>query len=95
MHNPVDFSIRKLPGKGYAVEGEITVAGVIAAEDFRQYVNTLRQAQALAARMMGIETEARAHALKVAAARKAEAVRIRSARQAARAAAAAAQLQLF
>ena len=45
MIDPVEFDIERLAnGKGYVVTGEITVAGRIAAEDFRQHCRTLKEA---------------------------------------------------
>jgi len=87
MIDPVEFDIDRLAnGKGYVVTGEITLAGRIAAEDFRQHCRTLKEAQALRLRMILVETEARAYVASMAAAREAEARRIREARAAAKAA---------
>lgn len=90
---PVSFTVTKI-ARGWMVEGLITVAGVVEAETYRRGFRTKKEAEANAASWTETETKARTHVAEVAAARKAEAARLKEQR-AARKAARSVQLNLF
>lgn len=83
-HPPISFTIRPVPYRPgvYWVEGDVTFAGVVAAESFSEAVKGKRAAEALRQRMELIEIEARAHVAEIAAALKAEREARRLARKA-------------
>lgn len=71
-------------GKGWIVDGEMSVAGRIACEQYRRYFTSRKKAEADASRMEAIERQARTEISEAIAARKAEAMAIRADRAARR-----------